>query len=380
MLTAYFDNAASTPLDKRVFEEMKDYFFTDYGNASSLHSFGQKARFGIEKSRETIAKIINAKESEIYFTSGGTESDNLALKGTAFAYKDTGNHIITSSIEHPAVLNTCKFLESCGFMVTYLPVDGYGTVNPSDVEKAITEKTILVSIMHANNEVGTINDIEEIGKITRDKGVLFHSDAVQTFGKIPIDVNKFGIDLLTFSGHKIFGPKGIGVLYIRKKVNIQSQIHGGDHQRDRRAGTENVPGIVGIGKAAEIKIQEMESESKSLCELENYFRTKLCESIDDIVLNGHIGNRLAGFLNISFEKTHGEVVLLSLDLEGIAVSSGSACSSGSSESSHVLKAMSLSPERIISSIRITLGKQNTKEEVDYALSVFPKVINRIRKL
>ncbi len=380
MKTAYFDNAATTPLDKRVFDEMRDYFFTDYGNASSLHSFGQKARFGVEKSREVIANIINAKESEIYFTSGGTESDNLAIKGTAFAYNNKGSHIITSSVEHPAVLNTCKFLEDIGFNVTYVPVDGYGMVNPSDVEKSITEKTILVSIMHANNEVGTINDIEEICKITRDKGVLFHSDAVQTFGKLPIDVNKFGVDLLTISGHKLYGPKGTGVLYVRKNVKMQSQIHGGSHERELRAGTENVPGIVGIGKAAEIKAEEMESDCKLLSELENYFRQKINESIDNVTLNGHNENRLPGFLNMSIGKTEGEIVLLSLDLEGVAISTGSACSSGSSEPSTVLDAMGLSPERIVSSIRITLGKQNTREEIDYALSVFPKVIERIRKL
>ncbi len=380
MKRIYFDNAASTPLDKRVFEEMKNYFLADYGNASSVHTYGKKARIGIEQSRENIACIINAKESEIYFTSGGTESDNLAVKGIAYAYQDRGNHIITSSAEHTAVVKTCKFLESIGFKVTYLPVDKYGMVDPADVKKNITEKTILVSIMHANNEVGTINDIEEIGKITNEMGVLFHSDAVQTFTKLPIDVEKCKVDLLTFSGHKIYGPKGTGVLFIRKNVMIQPQIHGGSHERNKRAGSENVPGIVGIGKAAEIKIEEMESEYKRLKELEEYFWTKINENINDVYLNSHIEKRLPGFLNISFGDTDSEAVLLSLDLEGIAVSSGSACLSGSSEPSPVLAAMGLSIERAKSSIRITLGKQNTKEDIDYALTVFPKIVKRIREL
>jgi len=380
MRPIYFDHAATTPLDERVFEAMKEFFHISYGNASSIHTFGRKARAGIDKSREIIANMINAKDSEIYFTSGGTESDNLAVKGIANAYRNKGQHIITSSVEHHAVLNTCEFLESNGFKVTYLPVDKYGMVDPSDVKKSINKKTILVSIMHANNEVGTINDIGEIGEITRENEILFHSDAVQTFGKLPIDVNEFGIDLLTISSHKIYGPKGIGALYVRRGIKIQSLLHGGTHERNRRAGTENVPGIVGLGKAAGIRAEEMESEFKYLSELEDYFRTNLYETIDNIKFNGHPEEKLPGYLNMSFSGIEGESLLLSLDLEGIAVATGSACASGSSEPSHVLEAMGLSPEMVQSSIRISLGKLNTREDINYALSVFPKVLKRLREL
>lgn len=380
MRLIYFDNAATTPLDERVFEEMKGFLLNNYGNASSIHTFGRKARAGVDKSREIIAKVMNANESEIYFTSGGTESDNLAVMGIAYSYKDKGNHIITSSVEHPAVLNTCKFLESQGFKITYLPVDGFGMVDPSDVKKAITDNTILVSIMHANNEVGTINDINEIGKITKENNVLYHTDAVQTFGKLPIDVNKIGVDLLSISAHKLYGPKGIGGLYIRKGVKVHPQQYGGGQERNKRSGTENVPGVVGFGKAVEIRTSEMESDYKYLTELEIYFKTKLSEKIDNLYYNTHPERKLPGYLNISFNDTEGESLLLSLDLEGIAAATGSACSSGSIEPSHVLMAMGLSPERIQSSIRITMGKQNSKEDVDYALEVFPKVVKRLREL
>jgi cysteine desulfurase len=376
----YFDNAATTPLDERVFEEMKEFLLHNYGNASSIHTFGRKARAGVDKSREIIAKMLNAQESEIYFTSGGTESNNLAIKGIAHSYQDKGNHIITSSVEHPSVLNTCRFLESQGFKVTYLPVDGFGMVDPSDVRKAISENTIIVSIMHANNEVGTINDIDEIGKITKEFEVLFHTDAVQTFGKLPIDVNKIGVDILSISAHKIYGPKGIGGLYVRKGIKIQPQQYGGGQERNKRSGTENVPNIVGFRKAVEIRGFEMENEYKYLTELEKYFKTKLSEKIDNIFFNTHPERKLPGYLNISFSETEGESLLLSLDLEGIAVATGSACSSGSIEPSYVLLAMGLSPERIQSSIRITMGKQNSKEDIDYALEVFPKVVKRLREL
>lgn len=376
----YFDHAATTPLDDRVFEVMKEFFHTSYGNASSLHTFGRRARAGIDKSREIIANMINAKGSEIYFTSSGTESDNLAVKGIAYAYRGKGEHIITSMMEHHAVLNTCEFLESNGFKVTYLPVNKYGMVDPSDVKKSINKKTILISIMHANNEVGTINDISEIGKITRENEILFHSDAVQTFGKLPIDVKGIGVDLLTISGHKIYGPKGVGALYIRSGIKIQPLLHGGSHERNKRAGTENIPGIVGLGKAAEMRAEEMESEFRYLSELEDYFRKNLCETIENIKFNGHPEEKLPGYLNMSFNGIEGESLLLSLDLEGIAVATGSACASGSSEPSHVLEAMGLSPEMVQSSIRISLGKQNTKEDIDYALSVFPRVLKRLREL
>ncbi len=380
MRLTYFDNAATTPLDERVFEEMKEFLLHNYGNASSIHTFGRKARAGVDKSREIIAKMLNADESEIYFTSGGTESNNLAIKGIVHSYQDKGNHIITSSVEHPSVLNTCKFLESQGFKVTYLSVDGFGMVDPSDVRKAISKNTILVSIMHANNEVGTINDIDEIGKITKEFEVLFHTDAVQTFGKLPFDVNKIGVDILSISAHKIYGPKGIGGLYLRKGIKIQPQQYGGGQERNKRSGTENVPNIVGFRKAVEIRGFEMENEYKYLTELEKYFKTKLSEKIDNIFFNTHPERKLPGYLNISFSETEGESLLLSLDLEGIAVATGSACSSGSIEPSYVLLAMGLSPERIQSSIRITMGKQNSKEDIDYALEVFPKVVKRLREL
>lgn len=380
MRLIYFDNAATTPLDERVFEEMKEFLLHNYGNASSIHTFGRKARAGVDKSREIIAKMLNADESEIYFTSGGTESDNLAIMGIAHSYRDKGNHIVTSSVEHPAVLNTCRFLESQGFKITYLPVDSFGMIDPSDVRKAISENTILVSIMHTNNEVGTINDIDEIGKITKEYDVLFHTDAVQSFGKLPFDVNKSRVDLLSISAHKIYGPKGIGGLYFKKGVKIQPQQYGGGQERNKRSGTENVPGIVGFGKAVEIRGSEMENEYKYLTELEIYFKTKLSEKIDNLYFNTHPERKLPGYLNVSFSETEGESLLLSLDLEGIAVASGSACSSGSIEPSHVLMAMGLSPERIQSSIRITMGKQNSKEDIDYALEVFPKVVKRLREL
>ena len=380
MKRIYFDHAAATPLDRRVYDVMEEYTLREYGNASSLHSFGMKARAGIQNSRETIARIINAQGPEIYFTSSGTESDNLALKGCAYAYRDKGNHIITSSFEHPAVLNSCKFLESEGFLVTYLGVDEYGMVSSSDVEKHITDNTILVSIMHANNEIGTIQDIEEVGRITSENDVLFHTDAVQTFVKIPIDVKKCRIDLLTISAHKIYGPKGCGALYIKKGTDIHPLIHGGSHERNRRAGTENVAGIVGFGKAAEIRVGEMEKEYNFLSELEQYFREKLLNTIDGIYFNGNADKKLPGFINVSISGTEGESLLLSLDLAGIAVSSGSACASGSAEISHVLRAMGLPSERAGGSIRITLGKQNTTEDIDYALEVLPKAVKRLRDL
>ena len=380
MKRIYFDHAATTPLDRRVYDVMEEYSLREYGNASSLHTYGMKARAGILKSRETIAQIINAQVSEIYFTSGGTESDNLALKGSAYACRDKGNHIITSSFEHPAVLSPCKFLESQGFKVTYLPVDEYGMVNPSDVKKNITKKTILVSIMHANNETGSIQDIEEIGRITSENDVMFHTDAVQTFGKIPVDVKKCGIDLLTISAHKIYGPKGCGALYIKRGTDVRPLIHGGSHERSRRAGTENVAGIAGFGKAAEIRADEMEKEYNLLSELEQYFKEKLLNAVDGVYFNGNADKKLPGFINVSFSGTEGESLLLSLDLAGIAVSSGSACSSGSAEISHVLRAMGLPPDRAAGSVRITLGKQNTTEDIDYAMEVLPKAVKRLREL
>ena len=380
MKRIYFDHAATTPLDRRVYDVMEEYSLREYGNASSLHSFGKKAHTGIRNSRETIARIINAQEAEIYFTSSGTESDNLALKGSAYAYRDKGNHIITSSFEHPAVLNSCKFLESENFRITYLPVDENGMVNPSDIEKHITDNTILVSIMHANNEIGTIQDIEEIGRITRENNVLFHTDAVQTFVKIPVDVKKCGIDLLSVSAHKIYGPKGCGALYIKKGTDILPLIHGGSHERNWRAGTENVAGIVGFGKAAEIRADEMEKEYDFLSELEQYFREKLLNTIDGVCFNGNADKKLPGFINVSISGTEGESLLLSLDLAGIAVSSGSACASGSAEISHVLHAMGLAPDRAAGSVRITLGKHNTTEDIDYAMEVLQKAVKRLRDL
>lgn len=376
----YMDHAATTPLSKEVLEEMYPYFSNIFGNPSSIHGFGREARKAIDLARDRVAKALNAKAEEIYFTGGGSESDNWAIKGVALANRNKGNHIITSSIEHHAVLHTCEFLEKQGFDVTYLPVDEYGMVDPEDVRKAINSNTILISIMFANNEIGTIQPIKEIGAIAREKGVYFHTDAVQAVGHVPIDVQDMNIDLLSLSGHKLYGPKGVGALFIRKGVKIAPLMHGGAQERNRRAGTENVPGIVGLGKAVELANENMEASNERLVRLRDRLIQGIFSKIDHIRLNGHPTKRLPGNVNISFEYIEGESLLLSLDMKGIAASSGSACTSGSLDPSHVLLAIGLSHEIAHGSLRLTLGEENTEEDVDYVLEVLPDIVNRLRAM
>lgn len=379
MKRIYFDNAATSPLDKRVLQAIKPYFWEKYGNASSLHSFGREAKKAIEITREKVAKIINAEPNEIYFTSGGTESDNIALHGIAYANKENGNHIITSTIEHHAVLHTCMQLEKEGFNVTYLPVTSQGFVKADDLRKAITKKTILVSIMHANNEIGTIQPIREIGKICREKKVYFHTDAVQTVGKIEIDVKKMNIDALSASAHKFYGPKGTGFLYVRKGVNINPISFGGGHERGLRSGTENVPGIFGLGKALEICAKEMKKESARDKKLQEKL-VKGVLKIPNSWLNGTKENRLNGNANFGFDFIEGEALIMKLDDKGIATSTGSACSSKSLEPSHVLIEIGLSHVKAHGSLRISLGRFNTEKEVNYLLKVLPKIVQDLRKI
>ncbi len=380
MKRIYLDHNASTPVHPDVIKAMAPFWREVFGNASSVHRFGQQARKAIEDAREKVAGFIGGSSQEIFFTSGGTESDNLAVKGAACACQAKGKHIITSSIEHHAVLSTCKHLEKQGYKVTYLPVDKYGLVDPNDVGKAITEETILISIMYANNEVGTIQPIADIGKIAKERGVPFHTDAVQAVGKIPVNVNELNVDLLTLSGHKIYGPKGIGALYVRKGTRIAPQIHGGHHEKNKRAGTENVPGIVGLGKAIEITRDTLQEESIRLTGLRNMLCSGISEKIEHVVLHGHTARRQPNTLNMSFEFVEGESIILGLDMKGIAVASGSACTSGSLEPSHVLKAMGVDPAISQGSIRFSLGRDNTKEDIDYVLEVLPGVVSRLRAM
>jgi len=380
MRKVYFDHSATTPVDPEVVEAMLPFLKEKFGNPSSIHSFGRQAKVALEEAREVVANFCNVRAADIYFTSGGTESDNMAIKGTAYELADKGKHIITSQTEHHAVLHTCEFLEKQGFEVTYVAPDKYGMIHPEAVEQAIRDDTILISIMHANNEVGTINPIEKIGEIARNRGVLFHSDAVQSFGKIPIDLAKLPVDLMSMSGHKIYGPKGVGVLYIRKGVRLAQLFHGGGHERNRRPGTENIPGIIGMAKAVELCKSRMKQETKYVGNLRDSFYKKISDVIPRIFLNGHPKKRLPGHLNLSFQGIEGEALLLSLDLKGVAASSGSACTSGSIDPSHVLSAMGIKPELAQSSIRFTLGKDNTMEDVDYAVSILPEIVERLRKM
>lgn len=381
MRKIYLDHNATTPLNPKVLEVMMPYLQEIHGNPSSVHGFGRVARKGIEEAREKVAALIGAKDpQEIVFTSGGTESDNFAIKGALEALKNKGNHIITSSIEHHAVLNVCKFLEKSGIKVTYLPVDECGIVDTNALKDAITNKTILISIMWVNNEVGTIEPIEEIASIAKERGVLFHTDAVQALGKIPVDVEKAGINLLSMSSHKIYGPKGVGALYIRKGTKITPLILGGHHERNRRAGTENTASIVGLGEASRIAKKELQRESSYLRGLRDYLFEGIKNKISEIHLNGHPKKRLPNTLNVSFKYLEGESIILNLDLEGIGVSTGSACTSGSLEPSHVLTAMSLDPVDAQGSVRFSLGHDNTKEDMDYVLEVLPPIIDRLRKM
>lgn len=380
MKRVYLDHNATTPTHPEVVKAMLPYFEEVFGNASSIHQFGQQARKAIDEAREKVAEFIGAKPEEIVFTSGGTESNNLAIKGILYANESKGKHIITSSIEHHSVLNPCKYLEKKGFKVTYLPVDKYGVIEPEGVKEAISNETILISIMHANNEVGTIESITEIGTIAKEKEIHFYTDAVQSVGKIPVNVNELNVDLLSLSGHKIYGPKGIGALYIRKGTRIQPLIHGGHHEKNRRAGTENVPAIVGLGKAIEIVNETMETGLIHLTNLRNKLCRGIGEKIDHVQLNGHPGKRLPNTLNMSFEFVEGESIILNLDMKGVAVSSGSACTSGSLEPSHVLKAMGVEPAIAQGSIRFSLGKDNTEGDIDYVLEILPEIISRLRAM
>ena len=380
MKRSYLDHAATTPTDPEVVEAMLPYLSEVFGNPSSIHSFGQEAKAAVEEARDKIAALIGARGEEIVFTGSGTEADNFALQGTAYASEGKGNHIITTTIEHHAVMETCKFLQGLGFEVTCLPVDSYGLVDPQDVRKAITDKTILISVMHANNEVGTIEPIAEIGEIAREAGVYFHTDAVQAVGHIPVKVDELGVDMLAMSAHKFYGPKGVGALYIRKGTKLIPLMHGGEHERRRRAGTENVPAIVGLGKAAEIAQREMDAEAKWLIHLRDKLIKGLMGRSEHIRLNGHPARRLPNNVNVSIEFVEGESMLLNLDLEGIAASTGSACSSGSLEPSYVLLAMGLSHELAHGSLRFSLGRETTEEDIERVLEVSPRIIAKLRAM
>ncbi len=376
----YLDHAATTYTKPEVLEEMLPYFTEIYGNPSSIHSFGREARKAMDFARERTAKAIHAQPSEIFFTGGGSEADNWAIKGVALGHKKKGNHIITTSVEHHAVSHTCEYLEEMGFSVTYLPVDSDGLVTPEQVREAITDKTILITIMFANNEIGTIMPIKEIGAIAKEKGIYFHTDAVQAVGHIDIDVDDLNIDMLSLSGHKFYGPKGIGALYIRRGIKLHPFVHGGAQERNRRAGTENLPAIVGLGKAIELATQDIEHHSARLIKMRDRLIDSIQKDIPNVLLNGHRTNRLPGNVNISFEFIEGEALLLSLDIKGIAGSSGSACTSGSLDPSHVLLAIGLPHEIAHGSLRLTLGDQNTEEEIDYCLEVLPEIVLRLREM
>jgi len=376
----YFDYSATTPVDGEVAKLMLEYMRDKFGNPSSIHSFGRDVSKAVEKARTQVAGLIGANTNEIFFTDGGTEADNWAIKGIASANRKKGNHIITTTIEHHAILHTCEYLEKWGFEITYLPVDEYARVSIEDVKNAITDKTILISVMFANNEVGTLQPIREIGQLARQNNIYFHTDAVQAVGNFPVDVNEYNIDLLTLSGHKFHGPQGIGALYIRRGVRIEALHHGGAQERKMRAGTENVPGIVGLGKAAEIAQRDMEKKITHVQALRDRLIKGIQEKISDIKLNGHPEMRLPGNVNFCFSYVEGESLLLNLDIKGIAASTGSACASGSLDPSHVLLAMGLSHEVAQGSLRITLGRANTEEDINYCLKVLPEIVGRLRSM
>ena len=376
----YLDHAATTRTRPEVVEAMLPYFTELYGNPSSVYDFSAPCKQAVAKAREIIAKSIGAKPSEIYFTAGGSESDNWALEATADALKDKGRHIITSKIEHHAILHTCKYLEGHGFEVTYLDVDENGVVKLDELRKAIRPDTILISVMYANNEIGTIQPIAEIGAIAKEHGIWFHTDAVQAYAHVPIDVNESGIDMMSASGHKFGGPKGIGFLYIRSNVRIRAFIHGGAQERGRRAGTENVPGIVGMGKASELAMETMEERAEREVELRQYLIERVMERIPYTRVNGHRTLRLPNNVNFAFQFIEGESLLIVLDSKGICASSGSACSSGSLEPSHVLMATGLPKDIAHGSLRLTLGEENTKEELDYVVDCMEETVKRLRKM
>ena len=374
----YFDHAATTAVNKEVLEAMLPYFTKEYGNASSMYSISRRARKAVEEARQKVAQAINAKPNEIYFTSGGSESDNLAIKGIAYANRNKGNHIITCKIEHHAVLETCKTLEKEGFEVTYLDVDDKGFIHLDDLEKAIKPNTILITIMFANNEIGTIEPIKGIGEIAKKHNIYFHTDCVQAIGNVKIDVQDMNIDSLSISGHKLYGPKGIGVLYVKQGIEFQKIQNGGHQENNKRAGTENVPGIVGIGKAIEIAYRDFEENEKHLKELRDFFFNEIEKRIPDIKINGDREKRLPGNCNVSFANIDAEELLMKLDEKGICASAGSACSTGSTEISHVLKAIGLLEKTALGTLRITFGKENTIEDVEFLIKTIEEIVKMIR--
>jgi len=376
----YLDYAATTPTHPDVVKTMLPYFTEKFGNPSAIYACAQETKAAIEDARSKVARLLGARDEEIVFTSGGTEANNFAIKGTAYANKRKGNHIITNVIEHHAVLETCHFLEKMGYQLTILPVDSYGMVSPDDVRNAITPKTILITTMMANNEIGTIQPIAEISKIAREAGVYFHTDAVQTACHLPINVDELGVDMLSMSAHKFYGPKGVGALYIRKGTRLVSFMHGGGQERNRRASTENVPGIVGMGKAVELAMEEIDAEATRITRLRDKLIKGLFDRIDPLRLNGHPQKRLPNNVNISIAFVEGEAICLNLDVEGICASTGSACSSGSLEPSHVMLTLKLPPEEMRSSIRFSLGKWTTDEEIEYVLDVLPRIVNKLRAM
>lgn len=378
--TIYMDNSATTPVKKEVLDEMLPYFSEKYGNPSSIYSLGSISKVAVETARDQVAKALGATKKEIFFTGGGSESDNWAIKGIAFRHRDKGNHIITSKVEHHAVLHTCEYLEKNGFDVTYLNVDKDGLIDLDELKNAITDKTILISIMFANNEIGTIQPIKEIGAIAKEKGVYFHTDAVQAIGNIRIDVKELNIDLLSLSAHKFYGPKGVGVLYIKQGIKIDPLVSGGGQERSKRAGTENVPGIVGLGKAIELAYEHFDENNEKLLVLRERLINKIETSIKNVKLNGHRTKRLPGNVNFCFEFIEGESLLLSLDMEGIAGSSGSACTSGTLDPSHVLLSIGLPHEIAHGSLRLSLGTFNTEEEADYVVEKLVEIVDRLRKM
>jgi len=374
------DHSATTRPDPEVVNAMMPFFNEFFGNASSLHTFGQEAAQALVSSRKTVADFLGAEPEEIIFTSGGTESDNLALKGIAYLKKNKGKHIITSVIEHPAILNTCKYLGDMGYRITYVPVDDQGLIDPADVEDAITDDTILISIMHANNEIGTIQPIKEICAIAHEHGVLVHTDAVQSVGKIPVNVDELGVDILSISAHKIYGPKGVGALYVRKGTRLQGLSQGGSHEMKKRAGTENIPGIVGMAKAVELAKQRLDGEVKYLDNLRDTMIKKILDSIPESYLNGHPTKRLCNNVHVRFSYVEGESLLMMLNSKGVAVSTGSACSSQSLDPSHVLVALGIMPEEIHGNLRITLGRENTMDEVDYMVENLIDIVKKLRAM
>lgn len=374
----YLDNAATTKVNKKVLESMMPYFSEIYCNPSAAYSFATKGRIAIEEARNHAAKLIGASDMEIYFTSGGSESDNWAIKAVAESFSDKGKHIITTKIEHHAVLHTCEYLERHGFDITYLNVDSDGKVRLDELKKSIREDTIIISVMTANNEIGTIQPVAEIGKIAHEKGILFHTDAVQAYGHIPINVDEMNIDLLSASGHKFNGPKGVGIMYIRKGVKIRSFIHGGSQERGRRAGTYNVPGIAGLGTAAKLAMENMAKRAEKEKELRDYFIDRISAEIPYTVLNGHREDRLPNNINFCFRFVEGESVLIMLDQAGICASSGSACTSGAIDPSHVLRAIGLSDEMAHESLRLTLSYENTKEEINTVVGELKRIVERLR--